>query len=205
MFLLSLLFAVPVLGAQAEITQGHGYTICEAALAALRKDLPAGDSCSRRIEHDIPGLSEAPWRTLDIEAHWQLFVKFNRYDLKAGGGTAFDALMTRWRADAKVGTIKMQVAQAHLLGADGEQQTLVRVLRKNGCESGVDDSSMHIVRPDLSGLDTSAEKQVYWIPRGDLDMFGGRAYIVYWNLGHNLLIASPAIQPGIVPFCAIDY
>ena len=188
------------------IKQGKGYAICEAVKAALNR-LPESDNaamCNRKAAGTIPGLYEPQWRDLDIEEHWDLFLKFNRYDLKKSDGPVFSNLMASWRQQAKSGAIKMQVLQTNLIASSPDTQTIIRVLRQKGCGNTADDSSMHLVKPDLSDLDIAVESHLYWLPRADLDLFGDKPYIVYWNLGDKLLISSPAIDSSLYPFCAIE-
>lgn len=189
------------------ITQGKGYAICEAVKAGLDR-LTTSDKatwCNRGAARTIPGLHEPQWRDLDVKAHWDLFLKFNRYDLKPGNEVAFSTLMASWGELAKAGTIKMQILQVNLLKSSPDPQTLVRVIRKDGCRGVADDSSMHLVKADLSDVDRAAESRHYWLQRADWEIFGDKPYIVYWNLGDDLLISSPSINPSLSPFCAIEF
>lgn len=189
------------------ITQGKGYAICEAVKVGLDQTVAQYNetSCNRGAAGTIPGLHEPQWQDLDIKGHWDLFLKFNRYDLKPGNETAFSSLMASWGEQAKAGTIKMQVLQVNLLKSKPSPQTLVRVLRRDGCRGVTDDSSMHFVKADLSDVDRAAESGHYWLQRAELEIFGDKPYIVYWNLGYDLLISSPSIDSSLYPFCTIEF
>jgi hypothetical protein len=192
-------------GAEYAIKEGKGYAVCEAVKAALDRLGPSDNAtaCNRQAARTVPGLHEPPWQDLDVKDHWDLFLRFNRYDLKPGNESAFSALMESWGKMAEAGTLRMQIVRIDLLHSPLGPQTLVRVIRYGGCGGVTDDSSMHLVKADLSDVDRDAESGHYWLQRADLEIFKDKPYIVYWNLGDDLLIASASINPSLVPFCTV--
>jgi hypothetical protein len=190
------------------VKQGKGYVICDAVKKQLDQFGKLNEPlvCTERLAREVPGIKEANWQDLDVEANWDLFVKLNRDDLKPGKQITearFDELMTQWREAAKVGNVKMQVLRANIQLFDDAPETIVRLWRRHGCDDKSHQSSIHLVTEDLKDIDLPKRQRAYWLSGGDLVVYGGRHYVVYWN--QNGFLLSSDFGAGLVPFCAIEF
>ncbi|BBA32624.1 hypothetical protein sS8_0659 [Methylocaldum marinum] len=215
------------------IKQGKGYAICEAfkkrldKLGSLKEPFWIPDMDYKRIIWEIPGIKEAAWRDLDVDAHMDLFETLIRYDMLSfrekmslrmtqrsswnPGAEAEEkrplAEITKpfiipTRDEVKAGKAKLQVLRANIQLVDEAPETLARIWWKRGpgkYEYGV---IMYLVTDDLKSINVAKEKIAHYGSGGDVVVYGGKHYIVDWE-GRALIARD--FGSGLVPFCAIEF
>ena len=148
------------------IKQGKGYSICEAVKNQLDKigSLKQPVHCNQWLAQKIPGLTEPAWQDLDIEKHWDLFVKLHLDDRgtlpqSEEAKRLFDQRMAEWREVAKSGKVKLQMVRANVVFAD---EAVIRANYKVNFNAGMIDG---VVREKVvAGTVVQQEKIV---PEGD--------------------------------------
>lgn len=216
------------------LKQGKGYAICEAFKKRLDKLGSLKEPLAYKAKHliwEIPGIKEAAWQDLDVDAHDGLFEKLIRYDMlpdavrselvaqaRGWGKTErseeeikvdekrVNERLTRWRAEAKAGKAKLQVLRANLVLFDEAPETIARIWRKYGEGKYEYSITMYPMTEDIKEIDLVKVSRSGWfayMPVSDLVVYGGRHYMVDWD-GRSVLITSD-FSSGLVPFCTIEF
>lgn len=228
---LALVLVKPAGAAGYLLKQGKGYAICEAFKKRLDKLGSLKDPLSYdsdRILWEIPGIKEAAWQDLDVDAHVDLFETLIRYDMlshhekmslriarpspwnlgdESGERRPLAEIIGRRRIpqpeDVKSGKAKLQVLRANLQLVDDAPETIARIRWKYSSEEYDYGVIMYLVTDDLKNINVAKEKIALYSSGGDLVVYGDKHYIVDWG-GMGALIARD-LGNGLVPFCAIDF
>lgn len=239
--LMTLLFLAPVIvkpaiAAGYLLKQGKGYAICEAFKKRLDKlgsmkeplALVTLDNSYKRFLWEVPGIKEAAWQDLDVDAHADLFDTLIRYymlsdhekmslrmvqrsswdpDDEAGERRPLAEIIGRRRIpqpeDVKSGKAKLQVLRANIQLVDDAPETIARVWWKFSPAEYDYGVIMYLVTDNLKSINVAKEEIADYSSRGDLVVYGDKHYIVNWD-GMGALIARD-LGNGLVPFCAIDF
>ncbi|MGH8657672.1 MAG: hypothetical protein ACREV4_04090, partial [Gammaproteobacteria bacterium] len=235
-FLLALVLVKPAGAAGYLLAQGKGYAICEAFKRRLDKlgsmkeplALVTLDNSHKRILWEVPGIKEAAWQDLDVDAHADLFETLIRYYMlsdhakmslriaqrsswdpgdEAGKRRPLAEIIGRRRIpqpqDVKSGKAKLQVLRANLQLVDDAPETISRIWWKHSRREYDYGVIMYVVTDNLKSINVAKEEIADYSSGGDLVVYGDKHYIVDWD-GMVALIARD-FGDGLVPFCTIDF